>query len=208
MSTILDFSTIAIQFIVQIISSGGYLGVFILMTLESMAAPVPSELVMPFVGFLVVDGRFDLLPVVVVTSLASLTGSLLSYYIAYFGGIGVINRFGKFFLIDREHLRLTEKWFRKHGSITILVSRFIPVVRHLISLPAGFGKMDIKKFIAYTLIGATAWNVFLLFVGMQLRERWAEIHNYSSLIDIVVIVGLVLVAVFYAYKLTKKSKKA
>ncbi|MFH0889813.1 MAG: DedA family protein [Candidatus Aenigmatarchaeota archaeon] len=208
MATILDYSTIAIQFIVQIISAGGYLGIFILMALESMAAPVPSELVMPFIGFLVVDGKLDLLIVIAVTSLASLTGSLISYYIAYFGEIEIVHHFGKFFFIDKEHLRMTSEWFKKHGSVTVLVSRFIPVVRHLISLPAGFGRMDLKKFITYTLIGATAWNVFLLWIGMQLRERWEVIHNYSRQFDIVVIVVLVLAVAFYAYMRIKKSKKA
>src|SRR3989338_6868184 len=133
-------------FFTQVIASAGYAGVFILMVLESMVAPVPSELVMPFAGFLVADGKFNFWVVVLVSTLASITGSLISYFIAFFGGKELIHRFGKFVLLDKEELEWTEGWFRKRGSITILVSRFIPVVRHLISIPAGLARMDLKRF--------------------------------------------------------------
>ena len=203
----LEISSPLIDFVTQLISSTGYAGLFVLMVLESMAAPIPSELVMPFAGFLVVDGKFDLLLVVVVTSLASLTGSLLSYYIACFGEKELIHRYGKFFLLNREHLDKTEQWFKKRGNATILISRFIPVVRHLISLPAGLGRMAIKKFIIYTLIGATIWNTFLLWVGMQLRERWEIIHKYTSLLDILVVIGIVATVLFYLRPHIKKRWK-
>lgn len=195
-----------IDFMTQLISSTGYAGLFVLMSLESMVAPIPSELVMPFAGFLVADSRFDLLTVIIVTSLASLTGSLISYYVAYYTEKELIHRYGKFFLLNKEHLEKTESWFRKHGSVTILVSRFIPVVRHLISIPAGLGRMDIKKFIAYTVIGATTWNTFLLFVGIQLRERWEEIHRYTAQLDVLVVIGVVLTAAFYLHPHIKKRE--
>ncbi len=191
----------------QLISSTGYIGLFVLMVMESMAAPVPSELVMPFAGFLIVDGKMDLLPVIVITSLASLTGSLLSYYIAYFGEKELIHRYGKFFFLNKEHLDKTEVWFKKHGSITIFVSRLIPVVRHLISIPAGLARMDIKKFSLYTIIGSTMWNTFLLFVGIQLRERWDEIHRFSSILDILVVIGIIAVVFYYLNPHIKKINK-
>lgn len=195
-------------FFTSVISSTSYLGVFFLMVLESMVAPVPSELVMPFAGFLVADGKMSLWLVILITSLASLTGSLLSYFVAYFGGKEVIHRFGKFFLLDKGELEWTERWFEKRGSITILVSRFIPVVRHVISIPAGLARMNLKHFVAYTLIGATIWNTFLLFVGIKLRERWELVHEYSSQLDVVIVALLVLGIAYYIYRHVKKHRQS
>ena len=192
----------------NLIASTGYLGVFILMVLESMVAPVPSELVMPFAGFLVADGKLNLWLVIIISTIASVTGSLISYFIAYFGGKELIHKFGKFVLLDKDELEWTERWFQKRGSITILISRFIPVVRHLISLPAGLARMDLKRFIFFTAIGATAWNTFLLLVGMQLRERWELVHKYSKQLDIVVVVLIVLVAAYLVYKHVKRRKSS
>jgi membrane protein DedA with SNARE-associated domain len=195
------------ELFIHIISSTGYLGVFVLMVLESMVAPVPSELVMPFAGFLVADGKMNFWIVVIVTSLASIIGSLLSYAMAYFGGKELIHRFGRFVLLDKEELEWTERLFNKHGSIIVLVSRFIPVVRHLISIPAGLAGMNLKKFIIYTLIGATLWNTFLLWVGIKLRERWELVHEYSRQLDYLVIAFIILVVAYFAYKHIRRHRK-
>lgn len=189
----------------SVISSTGYFGIFILMTLESMVAPVPSELVMPFAGFLVADGKLSLWLVVVVSTLASITGSLLSYFIAYFGEKELIHKFGKFVLLDKDELEWTQRWFLRHGSITILISRFIPVIRHLISIPAGLARMDLKRFILFTAVGATAWNSFLLWVGIQLRERWQLVEQYSKPLDVIMVVLIVVAVGYYAYKHLKKK---
>ncbi len=187
-----------------IIASTGYFGIFILMVLESMVAPVPSELVMPFAGFLVADGKMSFWLAVIVSGLASVTGSLISYYLAFFGGKELINKFGKFALLDKEELAWTEQWFRKRGSGTILISRFIPVVRHLISIPAGLARMDIRKFILFTAVGATAWNSFLLWAGMQLRERWLLVESYSKPLDVIVVALIAAAIAYYAYKHVKR----
>ena len=189
-----------------VISSTGYLGVSILMTLESMVAPVPSELVMPFAGFLVADGKLNLWLVIIVSSLASLTGSLISYFIAYFGEKELVHKFGRFFFLDKEELDWTQQWFQKHGSITILISRFIPVIRHLISIPAGLARMDLKRFILFTAIGATTWNTILLWVGIKLRERWDIVHKYSSQLDVLIVAVIVVAAAYYVYRHLKRHK--
>ncbi|MBI2144437.1 DedA family protein [Candidatus Woesearchaeota archaeon] len=191
----------------SVIASTGYLGVFVLMTLESMVAPVPSELVMPFAGFLVADGKLNLWLVIIASSLASITGSLISYAIAYFGEKELIHKFGRFVFLDKDELDWTQRWFEKRGSITILISRFIPVIRHLISIPAGLAKMDLKKFVLFTAVGATAWNSFLLWVGMQLRERWEAVHKYSSQLDVLVIVLIVVAVAYYAYRHIRRHGK-
>ena len=191
----------------QIIASTGYFGIFILMVLESMVAPVPSELVMPFAGFLVADGRLNLWLVIAVSSLASITGSLISYAIAYFGEKELIHKFGRFVFLDKEELEWTERWFRTRGNVTILISRFIPVIRHLISIPAGLGRMNLKRFIIFTAVGAAAWNTFLLWAGMRLRERWDVVHKYSNQLDVLIIALIAIAVAYYAYRHVKRHRK-
>lgn len=186
---------------------GGYAAVFILMALESMIAPIPSEIVMPFAGFLIVQGKFSLMAVALISALGSVFGSLISYWMGIFGGRRFIVRFGKYLLLDESHLEWTEKWFQKYGEKTIFISRFIPVVRHLISIPAGIGKMRIGRFMAYTFAGALIWNTFLAWVGMKLRERWEVVHQYSSQIDYVMVGVLVLVLVWFVYRHIKDRRQ-
>jgi len=104
---------------------------------------------------------------------------------------------GRYLLLNREHLEWTERWFERNGSWTILVSRFIPVVRHLISIPAGLGRMRLVPFCLYTAIGATIWNSFLLICGYKLRQNWTLVEQYSHEVDIVVVVALVLAAIWF-----------
>lgn len=189
-----------------IIEQLGYWGAGFLMALESMVAPVPSELVMPFVGFLAAEGKFTIEGAILATSVGSIVGSLLSYYLGYFGGRPLVLKVGRYLLLNREHLEWTERWFAKHGSWTILVSRFIPVVRHLISIPAGLGKMRLVPFCVYTLIGATAWNGFLLACGYKLRQNWTLVQQYSHELDIIVAIGLAIVAVWFVVLHFRRSK--
>ncbi len=191
-----------------IIEQLGYWGAGFLMALESMVAPVPSELVMPFVGFLAAEGKFTIEMSILATSIGSIIGSLMSYYMGYLGGRPLVLKVGKYLLLNREHLEWTEKWFAQHGSWTILVSRFIPVVRHLISIPAGLGKMRILPFCIYTLIGATIWNTFLLLCGYKLRQNWTLVQQYSHELDIVVAIGLVIAAIWLAVIHVRRSKVA
>lgn len=174
---------------VQILDTTAYVGAFTLMALESMIAPVPSEAVMPFVGFLVTDGKLNLWLALLSTSLGSVVGSLASYWIGYYGGTPVVLKVGKYLLLNRHDLEMTERYFhRKQGLYTVFVARFIPVIRHFISIPAGMGKMPLLPFLLVTLIGATLWNGFLLFCGMRLREHWTMVQKYSHQVDIVIIV--------------------
>ena len=150
---------------VAFISATSYPGIFLLMVLESMVFPVPSEAVMPFAGFLIVDGQFTFTGVIIASTLGSIVGSLLSYAMGFYGGKPFIKRFGKYLLLDVHDLEITEKFFAKRGELTIFIARFVPVIRHLISIPAGLGKMRLGKFIIYTTLGAGLWNSFLAFEG-------------------------------------------
>jgi len=161
-----------VVYITAFINSTGYLSIFVLMTFESMVLPVPSEAVMPFAGFLVASGRFSFSGVIAVSTIGSIVGSTISYYVGSKGGRPLILKYGKYLLLNNQHLEMTEKFFTKHGDITIFISRLLPVVRHLISIPAGMGKMNIYRFLIYTIIGAAIWNGFLTWVGYVLKNNW------------------------------------
>jgi membrane protein DedA with SNARE-associated domain len=187
-----------LHYITQLISYLGYTGVFILMALESMIAPVPSEMVMPFAGFLIYTGEFTILGVLLASSLGSIAGSLFSYWLGRKGEPMVL-KFGRYLMLNPHHLEWTEMFFDKYGSRTIFISRFIPVVRHLISIPAGLGKMPLLPFVLYTAIGATIWNMFLALLGMKLKEHWEIIQKYSHTLDMVVLALGILGMAFYFF---------
>ncbi len=196
-----------VEYITIGMSSAGYYGLFILMALESMIAPVPSEVIMPFAGYLVLQGRFNFWIAVLVSSLGSIFGSLLSYYIGIYGGRPLVLKFGKYLLLEEEHLEWTEKWFKKQGDKTIFISRFVPVVRHLISIPAGIARMPIHKFIIYTFIGASMWNFILLYAGLKLGSHWNKIYDFSKELDIIFVAVVILFLAYFIWKHHKKRRK-
>lgn len=191
---------------IQAISSLGYFGVFFLMVLESMIFPMPSELVMPFAGFLISSGDMTFLFVILSATIGSIVGSLLSYYIGKYGGYKFVSRYGKYFLLNEEHLKNTEKWFSKKGELTIFIGRFIPVVRHIISIPAGIGKMNLKRFLIYTAIGAGIWNSFLAYIGFVLGNNWESIQQYSDYLSWGVLAIIILFGVYFIFKEIKKRR--
>lgn len=188
------------NWITAVMGATGYPGLVLMMALESMVAPVPSEIVMPFAGFLVAQGRFTTLGAVVASSLGTWIGSIASYYMGRWGGYALVLRWGRFLLLDRHHLEMTVGWFEKRGEITIFVARFIPVVRHFISIPAGVGRMDLWKFSLYTVVGGTIWNAILLFAGIKLQERWELIHDYTREIDYAVAALLLLCGGWWVWR--------
>ncbi|HLD15418.1 MAG TPA: DedA family protein [Candidatus Nanoarchaeia archaeon] len=189
-----------VEWAVALMSSWGYFGLFVLMVMESMIFPIPSEAVMPFAGFLVADGQFSFFIAALVSGIASIVGSLLSYYIGEHGGRRFLHRFGKYFLIEEHHIEWTERWFEEKGEKTILIGRLIPVVRHIISIFAGIGRMSMKHFLIYTLLGALIWNTFLLYIGFLLREKWDTLLKYSTEVDIIAIILLVGFIVWFVWK--------
>lgn len=193
-----------VEWIVAFIAATSYFGVFFLMVLESMVFPVPSEAVVPFAGFLVEQGQMAFALAALAATMGSVVGSLISYYIGLFGGKRFVKKFGKYFLLNQRHLKQSERFFKKHGSITIFISRFIPAVRHVISIPAGAARMHLGKFVALTFFGALGWNSFLLYVGVLLKQNWKEIMDYTGVIDIVIVIAVVVGVFWLLYRHTKK----
>lgn len=199
---------ILVELATAIIAKTGVVGITLLMAAESMIFPVPSEAVMPFAGFLWFDGRLTVWQILISSTLGSLIGSLISYYIGLWYGEAFIRRWGKYFLLNEHHLQQTNDFFARYGDSTVFISRFIPIVRHLISIPAGVGKMNLTKFTIYTAIGATAWNMFLAWMGYKLNSNWHIIGQYTHIFDIIIIVAIVGGAGYLYYKKIIKAKTA
>ncbi|MFA6272345.1 MAG: DedA family protein [Patescibacteria group bacterium] len=195
-----------IHYFTLFIEKVGYLGVFLLMTLESMVAPVPSEAVMPFAGFLWFEGSMTPIWIVVASTAGSIIGSLISYFIGAYLGKPFVKRFGKYLLLNEHHLETTEKFFRKYGEKTIFISRFVPVVRHFISIPAGVGRMHLSKFIIYTTLGAGIWNTFLAYIGFELGNNWNEIRTYSEVLDIIIVLAIIGAIIYFVKKQIQQKK--
>jgi membrane protein DedA with SNARE-associated domain len=195
------------QIAVKVLDTSGYAGAAALMTLESMIAPVPSEAVMPFVGFQVADGRWNLWAAILATSLGSIIGSLISYAMGYYGGKPLVLKVGKYLLLNQGDLERTEQFFhRRQGILIVFIGRFVPVVRHFISIPAGIGHMALLPFILVTLVGATAWNSFLLFCGWKLRDNWSVVQKYSHQADIVIVL-LIIIGAFWFWRKRRKQPR-
>lgn len=189
------------EHIMQFYETTSYISVFILMTMESMIFPVPSEAVLPPAGLLIAQGKFTFTGVIISATVGSIFGSLLSYWIGVYGGRPFIERYGKYFLLDKKALNASEKYFEKHGDWTIFVCRFIPVVRHIISIPAGFGRMNIWKFSVYTIAGAGMWNAFLTWVGVRWGQQgWDALMKYGHTIDIVIVALIVIAGAYFFWK--------
>jgi membrane protein DedA with SNARE-associated domain len=192
----------------HVIGSIGYVGVFLLMVAESMVLPVPSEAVMPFAGFVVAEKTLSWAGVIASATLGSIVGSLIGYAIGKFGGRPFLARFGRYLLLDSDDLAATDRFFQRRGSVTILVSRFIPIVRHLISIPAGMGSMRLLPFCAFTIIGAGLWNAFLTWCGFVLKSNWSVVTRYSHWIDIGVVALLAgLVVLYVARHLMRRRRR-
>ncbi|MDD5589820.1 MAG: DedA family protein [Candidatus Portnoybacteria bacterium] len=182
--------------IINFISNLGYPGIFILSAIESACIPVPSEVVLPFSGFLASTGRFSLWMIVLVGTAANLAGSLAAYAVGYFGGRKFIKRWGKYILLKNSDLELADSWFLKYGSAAVFFSRILPVVRTFISLPAGICRMKLPGFMIFTVLGALPWNAGLAYIGFKLGQNWPKIEHYFRRFDYLIL-GLVLIGAFW-----------
>lgn len=184
------------QFVVHTIGIFGYPGIFLLMLVESCGIPMPSEVIMPFSGFLVADGKMTLIAITIAGTIGNLIGSLLAYWIAHKGGRPLVEKYGKYILISSHDLDLADRWFKNYGDWTVFFGRLLPVVRTYISFPAGIAKMDIKRFSIYTTLGALPWTLLFGWFGVKMGANWElireKLHNFDMAILILVIVCIAL----------------
>ena len=174
-----------------VIETLGYPGLFLMIVLESTMVPVPSLLVMPFAGFLAAQGVYSLPVILVINSAAALTGSLLSYWLGAAGGKPLLLKYGKWVMVRPKDIQKTEEFFAKRGY-TVLIARFLPVVRHLISIPAGIARMPLRSFILQTFLGSTIWGGGLMVLGYTIGNSWAKLAKKVDLVVAVVIVLAIL----------------
>jgi membrane protein DedA with SNARE-associated domain len=186
-------------FIKSAISSLGYTGIAVLMGIESACIPLPSEIIMPFAGYLVYAGRFESLALVATLGAVGCNvGSIVAYELGAYGGRPLIERFGKYILMSRHDLDVSERFFQKYGSITVFVGRLLPVIRTFIALPAGLARMPRGRFHLYTFIGSWPWCYALAYVGYVLGERWDTdprlrqwLHRFDAVIVLLLMIGIV-----------------
>ncbi|MGB6464109.1 MAG: DedA family protein [Nitrosotalea sp.] len=185
------------NFIIQTISNSGYVGIFFLMVAESALIPIPSEVIMPFSGYLVSTGKFNVILVIIAGSIGNLVGALVSYFVGAYLGRGFVLKYGKYVLLKKSHLELAESYFKKYGDRSTFISRLLPAIRTYVSLPAGVAKMNLKKFAVFTLVGSIIWNTALTYVGIKLGEEWNSIRKYSDYFDAVVVIVVIVAIIAY-----------
>jgi membrane protein DedA with SNARE-associated domain len=174
------------RFVIAAISTFGYTGIVITMAIESACIPLPSEIIMPFSGYLVSTGQFSMLGVTLAGAVGNVLGSLVAYYAGVWGGRPFVERYGRYFLVSQHDLELADRWFTKHGDAAVLVSRLLPVVRTFISLPAGIARMNVMKFVLFSFVGALPWCYALAFVGLKMGEHWNQLRGYFHHADVVI----------------------
>ncbi len=197
-------------FTTGVISTAGYAGIVLLMAIESACIPLPSEIIMPFAGYLVYAGRFTLHGAALAGAVGCIVGSVPAYYLGQYGGRPLIERYGKYVLLSRHELDLADRLFARWGQWVVLAARLLPVVRTFIAFPAGVARMNMTKFVVYTFVGSYPWCYGLAWVGMKLGERWdkdprlkAAFHRFDLAIGVALAAG---VAWFVWHKL--RSAKA
>lgn len=185
--------------IVGVISAGGYGGVMLLMAIESACIPLPSEIIMPFSGYLVYTGRFSLLAVATAGAIGCNVGSVVAYEIGYFGGRPLVERWGRYIFLSKRELDIADRFFERRGALAVLIARLLPVVRTFIALPAGIARMPRLKFHIYTFLGSWPWCFVLAYIGMRLGESWDKdprlklwFHRFDA-----IILGVIIIAIVY-----------
>jgi hypothetical protein len=195
------------DFIVHFLLDWGYIALFICMALENMNIPIPSEIILGFAGFLVSQHIFDFTTATIVSTIAGLVGSLLSYYMGLKGGRNLMLRHTAKGGLGAKKLSLAKNWFEKYGGLAVFTGRLLPGIRTFISLPAGIAKYPIKKFIIYTLLGTIPWTIFLIYMGDFLGENWTLLIDYKLEIGVTCCVLTAIAgALFYIFHKQNKTK--
>ncbi|MGO9450219.1 MAG: DedA family protein [Candidatus Binataceae bacterium] len=186
-------------FIIATISSLGYAGVILMMAIESACIPLPSEIIMPFSGYLVHTGRFELQLVAIAGAIGCLLGSYVAYYVGASGGRWFLLHYGRWVLIAPHEIEIADWFFQRWGGPAVFFSRLLPVVRTFIAFPAGVSRMPIVPFTVYTLIGSYLWCLALAFAGMKLGQHWEELAPYFHRFDNVIAILIVAAAAALIY---------
>jgi membrane protein DedA with SNARE-associated domain len=188
------------NFITTAIEQLGYYGIFMGMGLGSACIPIPSEIIMPFSGYIAWEGKLNIIGVIFVGAFGCLAGSLLAYGAGRYGGTPFLEKYGRYVLIRKREIERAHDWFERHGEMAIFLSRMLPVIRAFISLPAGIAKMDVKKFSVYTFFGSLPWCFALAYAGVMLGQNWKELGNTFESLGIIVLLGVITILGYVIYR--------
>ncbi|MCL6638805.1 MAG: DedA family protein [Firmicutes bacterium] len=183
--------------VTAVIAAMGYWGLGIGMAIESANIPLPSEVILPFGGYLVSTGRLEFWGVVLAGTAGGTAGSAISWFIGFKGGRPFLLRYGRYVGFSISHLELAERWFERYGEATVFFTRLMPVVRTFISLPAGIAGMDFKKFLVYTFLGSLPWSILLTYAGLKLGQNWQAVKPWFHRMDVAVAAVILGVAAYY-----------
>lgn len=190
--------------ITNAIAAMGYWGIGVGMAIESANIPLPSEVILPFGGYLVSTGRLEFYRAVMAGTIGGTVGSALSYYIGLRGGRPLLVNYGRYLGISIKHLEIADRWFERYGEATVFFTRLMPIVRTFISLPAGIAGMNFKRFLVYTFLGSLPWSLLLTYIGLKLGQNWMAIKPWFHRLDVVIAIGIVALIFFW----WRKRKKA
>jgi membrane protein DedA with SNARE-associated domain len=194
------------DWIVGVISGMGYPGLFLLMAGESACLPIPSEVVLPFAGYIAFKGDFNQVAVVLIATVGQVFGALVAYYVGALGGRPLVVKYGRYILLDTAHLETADRWFDRWGSRAIFATRLLPIVRTFIAFPAGVAKMDVKKFVLYTFLGSLPWTAVLTYTGYALGPHWERILKFFEKMDVVVAL-VILAGIAYLVRRARLSSR-
>lgn len=207
MEFLAGWTTVFCVWLAETVLTLGYPGIVFLMAVESSLVPFPSELVMPPAGYLIHEGEMSWLPVIASGILGSMLGALFNYYLAMYLGRPFLVKYGRYFFLKPENLERTEKFFASHGEITTFIGRLIPVIRQLISLPAGLSRMPLGKFCLYTGLGAGLWVVVLTVIGWLVGRNQDLLHQYMRDATLWVLGGAAVVVYVYVKWWRRRAKR-
>src|SRR5262245_50890109 len=196
-------------FIIATISALGYGGIVLLMAIESACIPLPSEVIMPFSGYLVYLGRFNLWAVSLAGAIGCVVGSMVAYWLGMYGGRPLIERYGRYVLISHRDLDLADRWFGKYGEAIVFASRLLPVVRTFIAFPAGIARMNLTRFVVYTFLGSLPWCFGLALVGRELGEQWDKndtLKSWFHRFDFVIVIVAVIAAAWWIRRHLRETR--
>jgi len=198
--------SILAAWIIGVISALGYFGVVLLMAIESANIPLPSEIIMPFAGYLVYRGEFNLWLVGLAGAAGCVVGSVISYWLGARGGRPLVERYGKYILISRHDLDLADRWFTRYGEAAVFVGRLLPVVRTFISFPAGIARMKFGRFVAYSFFGSLPWTIALAYIGLKMGESWDTLGGYFHRADWVILALILIGGGWWVWRRARNIK--
>ena len=194
-------------FIIETIQTTGYFGIFVLMVLEGTFVPLPSEIILPFSGFLASQGQFSVWSIALVGAIGNILGTLFTYGIARYIGLPFLQKYGKYVLVTRHDIEMAQQLFAKYGVPIIFITRLIPGIRGFLPIPAGVAKMKVAPFIIYVFIGSFLWSLFLTYIGVLIGENWETFGRYAHEAGTVLVLGMFIAIGWWLNRQFKQLRK-